>query len=124
MNKPLLDFYSNYLLSSFERVTATSGGRLTNDTISHNNLTRFLNEETSSRILWQHVKPIIRKVQSPDGVLIADDMIIAKPHMDGNEIVCWHYDHQTGAYVKGINILSFLYESKEISLPVSYTIVE
>lgn len=124
MNKPMLDFYSNYLLSSFERVTATSGARLTNDTISHDKVTRFLNDKTSSRNLWQHVKPIIRKMQSPDGVLIADDMIIAKPHMDENEIVCWHFDHQTGTYVKGINILSFLYESKEVRLPVSYTIIE
>ena len=120
----MLDFYSNYLLSSFERVTATSGARLTNDTLSHDKITWFLNDETSSRSLWQHVKPMVRKVQSPDRVLIADDMIIAKPHMDENEIVCWHYDHQTGTYVKGINILSFLYESKEVRLPVSYTIVE
>jgi hypothetical protein len=29
---------------------------------------------------------MVRKVQSLDGVLIDDDMIIAKPHMDENEI--------------------------------------
>jgi hypothetical protein len=124
MDKQMLDFYSNYLLSSFERVTATSGARLTNDTLSHDRITRFLNDKTSSRRLWHYVKPMVRKVQSPDGVLIADDMIIAKPHMDENEIVCWHFDHQTGTYVKGINILSFLYESKDVRLPVSYTIIE
>jgi hypothetical protein len=120
----MLDFYSNYLLSSFHRVTATSGARLTDNTISHDQITRFLNDATSSARLWQHVKPIVRKVQSPDGVLIADDMIVEKPHIDENEIVCWDFDHQTDTYVKGINILSFLYESKDVHLPVSYTIIE
>ena len=120
----MLDFYSNYLLSSFDRVTATRGSRLTNNKISHDRITRFLNDAASSQSLWQHVKQMVRKIESPDGVIIADDTLIEKPHMDENEIVCWHFDHQTGTYVKGINILSFLYESKDVRLPVSYTIIE
>ncbi|MDP2207586.1 MAG: transposase [Bacteroidota bacterium] len=120
----MLDFYSNYIISSFDRVTATSGARLTDDTISHDRITRFLNDETSSRNLWQHVKRIVRDIQSPDGVIIVDDTIIAKPHMDENEIVCWHYDHQNGKYVKGMNLISFLYESNAVHLPVSYAIIE
>ena len=82
MNKQLLDFYSNYLISSFERVTATSGSRLTDDTISHDRITRFLNDSLSSSHLWRHVKPMVREIQSTDGILIVDDTIIAKPHMD------------------------------------------
>ena len=124
MDKQMLDFYSNYLLSSFERVTATRGSRLTNNTLSHDRITRFLNDASSSRNLWQHVKPLVRKIESPHGVLIADDTIIEKPHMDENEIVCWHFDHQSGKYVKGINLFSFLYENKDVHLPVSYTIIE
>ena len=120
----MLDFYSNYLLISFDRVTATRGSRLTNNKISHDRITRFLNDAASSQSLWQHVKQMVRKIESPDGVIIADDTLIEKPHMDENEIVCWHFDHQTGTYVKGINILSFLYENKDVRLPVSYTIIE
>ncbi len=120
----MLDFYTNYIISSFDRVTATSGARLTDDTISHDRITRFLNDETSSRNLWQHVKRIVRDIQSADGVIIFDDTIIAKPHMDENEIVCWHYDHQNGKYVKGMNLISFLYENNALHLPVSYAIIE
>lgn len=123
MNKPMLDFYSNYLLSSFGRTTATSGARLTDDAISHDRITRFLNDETSSRHLWQHVKPLVQETQSADGVLSVDDMIIPKPHMDENEIVCWHYDHQSGKTIKGINLLSVLYESNAVHLPVANAII-
>jgi hypothetical protein len=124
MNKQLLDFYSNYLISSFERVTATSGSRLTDNTISHDRITRFLNDSLSSSHLWRHVKPMVRKIQSTDDILIIDDTIIAKPHMDENEIVCWHWDHQHGTYVKGINLLSVVYESKSVHLPVAYKIID
>jgi hypothetical protein len=120
----MLDFYSNYLLSSFGRTTATSGARLSDDAISHDRITRFLNDETSSRHLWQHVKPIVQEIQSADGVLSVDDMIIPKRHMDENEIVCWHYDHQSGRTIKGINLLSVLYESHGVRLPVATTIIE
>jgi len=120
----MLDFYSNYLLSSFDRTTATSGACLTNNTISHDRITRFLNDETSSRHLWRHVKPIVHEIQSADGVLSVDDTIIPKPHMDENEIVCWHYDHQSGKTIKGINLLSVLYESNDVRIPVANAIIE
>lgn len=75
MNKAMLDFYSNYLLSSFDRVTATSGSRLTNGAISHDRITRFLDEGLSSHNLWRQVKPLVRDSESGDGVAIVDDMI-------------------------------------------------
>jgi len=124
MDKAMLDFYSNVILSSFSRLTATSASALTDGTISHDRITRFLSSgPKSSRDLWYRVKPLVRSIQSEDGVLIVDDTIAKKPHMDENDIVCWHYDHTEGRHVKGINLLSMLYHSNDITLPVGYVIV-
>ena len=57
-------------------------------------------------------------------VLIIDDTIIEKPHTDENEIVCWHYDHSKSRNVKGINVVTALYRSGELSLPVAFEAVE
>lgn len=124
MDKAMLDFYSNVILSSFSRLTATSASALTDGQISHDRITRFLSvEPRSSRDLWYRVKPLVRSIQREDGILIVDDTIAQKPHMDENEIVCWHYDHTQGRTVKGINLLSVLYHSNEVTLPVGYVIV-
>lgn len=124
MDKAMLDFYSHVILSSFSRLTATSASALTDGTISHDRITRFLSSgPKSSRDLWYRVKPLVRSNQSEDGVLIVDDTIAPKPHMDENDIVCWHYDHTEGCHVKGINLLSVLYHSNDVTLPVGYVIV-
>ena len=60
----------------------------------------------------------------PDAVLAFDDSIEEKPHTDENEIVCWHYDHSKGRTVKGINFLTAHYVTQEVSLPVSFELVE
>ena len=124
MDKAMLDFYSNVILSSFSQLTATGASGLTDGIMSHDRITRFLNSApVSSRNLWYRVKPLVRSIQSDDGVLIVDDTIAHKPHMDENDIVCWHYDHTEGRTVKGINLLSVLYHSREVILPVGYVIV-
>jgi hypothetical protein len=124
MDKAMLDFYSNVILSSFSQLTATGASALTDGVMSHDRVTRFLNSAPlSSRDLWYRVKPLVRSIQSAEGVLIVDDTIAHKPHMDENDIVCWHYDHTEGRTVKGINLLSVLYHSQDVTLPVGYVIV-
>lgn len=124
MDKAMLDFYSNVILSSFSQLTATGASALTDGVMSHDRVTRFLNSAPlSSRDLWYRVKPLVRSIQSAEGVLIVDDTIAHKPHMDENDIVCWHYDHTEGRSVKGINLLSVLYHSQDVTLPVGYVIV-
>ena len=66
------------------------------------------------------VKPLVRQMESEDGVLIFDDRIEEKPHTDENEIICWHYDHTKGRNVKGLNFLTTMYYSQEVSLPVAF----
>lgn len=124
MDKAMLDFYSNVILSSFSQLTATGASALTDGVMSHDRITRFLNSAPlSSRDLWYRVKALVRSIQHADGVLIIDDTIAHKPHMDENDIVCWHYDHAEGRTVKGINLLSVLYHSQDVTLPVGYVIV-
>jgi hypothetical protein len=124
MAKELLDLYSDYLLSSFGATTATGLSRLLGGAVSHDQVTRFLSEKVkTSSDLWRVVKPLVRQIESEEGVLIFDDSIEEKPYTDENEIVCWHYDHTQARNVKGINFLTALYHSQGVSLPVAFHLV-
>jgi hypothetical protein len=120
----LLDLYSDYLISSFGATTATGLSKLLEGDLSHDQITRFLSgPEHTAADLWQGVKPFVRQVESPDGVLIIDDSIAEKPYSDENDLVCWHYDHTKDRQVKGINFVTALYHSQGVSLPVSFTLM-
>lgn len=123
-NTDLLDLYSDYLISSFGQVTATGLSKLVGGSVSHDQVTRSLSGETRTAAeLWRLAKPFVRQVQSAEGVMIVDDSIAEKPSSDENEIICWHYDHTTGQVVKGINFMTALYYSREVALPVSFTLI-
>jgi hypothetical protein len=124
MDKSLLDLYADYLISSFGPTTATGLSRLLQAGISHDRITRFLSGQTmTSAHLWQMVKPLVRQVQKSDAVLIIDDSIEEKPYTDENELVCWHYNHSKESLVKGINFLTTLYQTGDVSLPVAFALV-
>lgn len=124
MDKALLDLYSDYLISSFSATTATGLSTLLNEQISHDQITRFLaGEKQTGAALWQLVKPLVRQMESAEGVLIIDDSIEEKPYTDENEIVCWHWDHAKARNVKGINFITALYHSHQVSLPVTFVLV-
>ena len=123
-DKALLDIYSDYLISAFGLTTATGLSSLLEGQISHDRIQRFLaSPKRTSADLWSIVKPHIRAMQQADGVLIVDDSIAEKPYTDENDIVCWHYDHAHGCQTKGINFMTALYTSKDVSLPVGFQIV-
>ena len=44
MNKQLLDLYSDYLISSFNKTTATGLSQLVDGSVSHDKISRFLAE--------------------------------------------------------------------------------
>jgi hypothetical protein len=124
MDKQLLDLYTDYLLASFGATTATGLARLMDGTVSHDQITRFLaKRQFTSADLWQVVKPTVRHVQHPDGVLIIDDTIEEKPYTDESELICWHFDHSNDRTVKGINFLSTLYAVNDVVLPVAVALV-
>ena len=117
----LLDLYTDYLLVSFGQATATGLAALLPDVVSHDKVTRFLaNNEFGSKDLWKVVKPHVRKIQRQEAVLIFDDTIEEKPYTDENEIINWHFDHTQNRTVKGVNLLTALYHSHEVSLPVDF----
>lgn len=124
MSDKLLDLYTDYLISSFGQVTATGLSRLLNGEVSHDQVTRFLSSEPKrSADLWRIAKPLVRSIESHDGVIVIDDTIEEKQFTDENELICWHFDHSKGRNVKGINFLSALYVTEQGALPVAFDLV-
>jgi len=120
----MLDLYSDYLLSSSGATTATGLSRLVDGEVSHDQVTRFLaSPPKTSADLWRIVKPLLRQIESADGLLILDDSIEEKPYTDENELICWHWDHSKARHVKGINFLTAFYTTETISLPVAFDLV-
>jgi IS4 transposase len=124
MKNPLLELYSDFLISSFGPTTATALSRLVDFEVSHDQITRFLSgTDYTSRDLWSLVKTTVRAVETDDGVLIFDDTVEEKPYSDENEIIAWHFDHCENRTVKGVNILNCLYHVNGVSIPVAFEIV-
>lgn len=120
MKYNLLDLYTDYLISSFSYATATGLSAAVNGSISHDQVTRFLSgSDFDSPMLWKKIKPLVRSIESDDGVLIFDDTIEEKPYTDESSLITWHFDHTKGRSVKGINILSCLYHgNQEMNIPL------
>ena len=128
MDKELFDLYTDYLLCSFGPTTATGLAALVEGAVSHDQVTRSLSgEKRTSADLWREVKPLVRQVQSEDGVMILDDSIEEKPSTDKSDLICSHWDHAKGRYVRGINFLTALYQvetgGKDWSIPVAFDLV-
>ncbi len=125
MPEDLLDIYTDYLISQNQYATATGLSALLDGQISHDRITRFLNNnQFSSKDLWLYIKPKIhRHEEEKGGVLIIDDSIEEKPYTDENQIICWHFSHAKGRCVKGINLLSCFVRYGDIAFPIGYDLV-
>ena len=67
MDKEQLELYTDYLLSTFGKATATGLSRMVEGQVGHDQITRFLSEkEFTSKDLWVLVKPTIREVEQED----------------------------------------------------------
>ena len=124
MNQDFLELYTDYLISAFGSATATGLASMVPDTVSHDQVTRFLSErDYTSRDLWLQVKSTVREIEQPDAVLIFDDTIQEKPWTDESELICWHFDHCQNRTVKGVNLLNALYFSDGVSIPVDFRLI-
>ena len=120
----MLELYSDYLLSSFGATTATGLSSTVEGAVSHDQVTRFLSrEDYDSKTLWEQVKPMVRAMEQPDGVLIFDDTTQEKPYTDENELISWHFDHSKNRSVKGINLLNCMYYAGGAAVPVAYELI-
>jgi len=124
MKEETQELYIDYLISSFNATTATGLSSLLEGEVSHDAITRMLSSPSqTSKDLWLRVKPLIRKIEREQGVLIIDDSILEKPSTDESSLICYHYDHSKGRTIKGINFISALYHNQEVSLPVGVHLV-
>ena len=116
----LLDLYTDYLLVTPTYSTATGLSAVTDNKVSHDQITRLLSARIDSRRLWREVKPFIHEIGCNQGLLIIDDSIEPKPFTKTNALINWHYDHCTGKSVKGVNFVSAFYYSPkyDMGLPV------
>lgn len=126
----LLDLYTDYLISAFGPVTSTGLSQMMDSAISHDRISRMLGKrEFTQQEYWKAIKGIVRRVESPGGVIKVDDTIEEKPHSTENSIICWHYDHSKDRNVKGINIINFVYQpypqaKGDFSIPVAFEVIE
>lgn len=129
MRTHILDVYSDYLICSFSQASATRLSALLEGQVSHDQVTRDLSTiERNQQMFWRQVKPLVRQIESDDGVISIDDFISEKPDTDENEIVCYHFSHSKQRSVKGINIVPFVYQSQNskgepVRLVVAYEVV-
>ena len=99
-------------------------------TVSHDQVTRWLSSSyLDSEQVWKQAKPVIRAAERQrqgDGfaVLIVDDSILEKAHTDPSALICTHWDHSKGRFVKGLNFVSLLYQAGELALPIAVELIE
>lgn len=127
----LLDLYTDYLLSSYGKTTATGLSNVLEGSVSHDKITRLLSgNDFTSKHLWNEVKPLARQFTNDAGYLIFDDSLLEKPYTDENEIVGWFYDHSENRNKKGINLLTAFYhntkanEELPLRIPVAFECVK
>lgn len=128
--KALFDLYVDYLIGNSGEVTATGLAAVSDGLVSHDQVTRLLNSnygEFTAAAYWKRIKPFIREVNDPEGVMIIDDFVEEKPHSKENELIAYHYSHLQGGPVKGINIVHLLYSvaqgSERVNIPVAFELV-
>lgn len=120
-----MDLYIDYLICSTSYTTATGLSELTDNAISHDKVTRFLSsKDYTAADLWKQGKSLYRSVEDEDAVLIIDDTIEKKPYTDENDLISWHFDHTESRSVKGVNLVTALYETQKGSLPVGYELIK
>ena len=125
MKNKILDVYSDYLICSFNYITATGLSAALKGQLSHDKITRFLaEEELDSKQLWLYTKPIIRQHECDDGVIIFDDTVQEKQHTQESELICYHFDHAKNRTIKGINLLNCVYNAGGVTLPIGFDLVK
>ena len=125
-----LDLYTDYLISSTGQTSATGLSRLLDGAVSHDQVTRWLSSSyLDSEQVWWQAKPLIRRAEQQRpvdefAVLIVDDSILEKAHTDPSALICTHWDHSQGRFVKGLNFVSLLYQAGELALPIAVELIE
>jgi len=125
MKDTYIELYTDYLIASFGKTTATGLSEVLEGVISHDKITRFLSQrEYTSKELWQLVKKEVRAIEEEEGVLIFDDTIQEKQYSKESDLICWHWDHTFNRNMKGINLLNCVYNGNGVSLPIAFELIK
>jgi hypothetical protein len=125
LDRDLLDLYSDYLICSFDKATATDLSVMVEGSVSHDQITRFLSKrEYSTNDLYQIIKVDLKRISDDKGCISLDDTLEKKTYTDENDLMCWHFDHCEGRFIKGSNILSMIYTNHDIKICFDYSLVE
>lgn len=90
----LTDLYTGFLIACPGQTSCTLLSAVLSHQVSHDKFTRLLNSSRiNSRYLWQQVKPMCRKIESDDAVLILDDSAEGKSYSKSNGLISYHFDH-------------------------------
>ena len=105
--QPLFSDYCQFLLASFDNFTQRYFADHT-DQWSHDQLNRLLREERiSAGDLWRSVKNNIEF--APDGYLLFDDTVIAKPYAKKMQMVRRQWSGSEKRAIEGIGIVTCVY---------------
>lgn len=87
--------------------------------LTHDHFTRYLASEKSladlNRQLFRSASTLVDKKR---GYLLADEIVIPKPHMPNCQLCGWHYSSTEGDYVWGISLLVLLWTDGKIRVPL------
>jgi len=123
MRNPLLEFYSDYLISSFALATTTGLSRLLDNAFSHDQITRFLSgSDYTSRDLWGLVKPAApSRRTTPRGSSMTPSR--RSPTATRTRSSPGILATARAARSRGVNLLNCLYHAGGVSVPVAFEIV-
>ena len=57
-------------------------------------------------------------------ILLVDDSILENAHTDPSVLICPHFNHHKGHFVKGLNFVSLLCQAGELALPIAVELIE
>jgi hypothetical protein len=99
--------YCQFLLSTQTNYTLTHFGDHSPD-YSHDQMNRYLNRDRlPPRLIWENQRGQI--VQSPDGIVIFDDVVVDKRHAQAMDLVRAQWSGNAKAVINGIGIVTCVY---------------
>ncbi|NJM39617.1 MAG: transposase [Anaerolineae bacterium] len=104
--------YCQYLLSTPSNYTLTHFGAHSRE-YSHDQMNRYLQRDRlPPRLVWENVRGQVE--QSPNGVLIFDDVVVDKRHAQTMALVRPQWSGNAKAVIDGIGIVTCVYVNPEL----------
>jgi len=103
------ELYSQFLLATFGRHSASWLGELLGRKPAHDTFTRWLKKtKLRPHIIWEHMQGFIQK---KEGFLILDDTVLDKWYAKDIELVLYQYSGTHHRVVKGIGLTHLVWNS-------------